>query len=251
MRCAGNATQQFAPAGAVPSGVPSLRVVALGAHPLRPNPCCVQTLFVTDLAANQVQLFKFPQGTYLGQLPQPPERFNGVDAECVDATNPQHVFIPNQSMSTIDEYTHDGIYVMHLDDPAGFPTSCAFRSTGTNSGILAVGNFYNSNFIGGSVSIYKVNAGVWTAPATYYPSNDPSVYYMDYKNDTLFLDVTYAGTFGLLKMSPIGHFTPITLYGSACPCTISVPSGIQHTGNLYQSLTSPLVRPAGSAVSHQ
>ena len=200
---------------------------ALGSHPLlHPNPCCVQTLFVSDGGTNQVQLFKFPNGNYVGSLPQPPETFSAPAGECVDTTNPQHVFVTNEGMSTIDEYTHGGAYVMHLADPGEGPLSCAYRQTGPNSALLAVGNHFTGMGGSGSISMYAETAGVWSGPTIYTPPAFLLVGFVAYKGNTLFLDGYAAGAFEFSSMSPGGTFTLIPL--SHAPCTINAPGGVQH-----------------------
>jgi hypothetical protein len=238
--CSGNNAVQPSPAGGTflapnrvsifPPGVAVLRGTALGTHALpHPNPCCVQTIFVSDFGADEVQLYKFPNGNYVGQLPQPPETFSLPTGECVDATNPQHVFVANENKSTIDEYTHGGVYVMHLADAGEFPVSCAYRQTGPTSGLLAVGNNnVTMGGPGGSISVYADNAGAWSGPTIYAPPGSPFVDFVSYKGSTLFLDAHAAGVVHFMSMSPTGTFTLIPI--ARPPCTINIAGGVQHIG---------------------
>jgi hypothetical protein len=219
-------------------GVALRHGIALGAHAIRPNPCCVQTLFVSDVGANAVQLYQYPNGTYQGQLPPPTlpaAPFNQPQGECVDVTNPQHVFIANTSASTIDEYTHSGAFVAQLSDSGEYPVSCAFRqTTNATSGVLAVGNIETiPGPFGGNISVYTETNGVWTGPTIHNPpgAGDWRVFFVDYKGTTLYLDAThYSGQFAFLRMSPGGAFTQIALSGAPC-FTVNFPGGVQQVGS--------------------
>ena len=240
--CGGNNALQTAPPigsqvavnriSILPPGVAALHRAAPGTHVLmHPNPCCVRTLFVSDYGASQVQLYQYPNATYQGALPQPPETFSAIQGECVDTPNPQNVFIANSGMSTIDEYDHSGTYVRTLSDTGWVPISCSFRQTGPNSGRLAVGNYAATSGTSGSVSVYTETGGVWTGPVVHTLTGPQIlVYYVAYKNNTLYLDVEASGTFQFLSMSPGGTFAPIALSG-LCPCPIGFPGGVQSVGN--------------------
>lgn len=213
-----------------PPDVTLLQGTALGTHALmHPNPCCVRTLFVSD-HANQVQLYQFPAGTYLGQLSQPPETFYAPSGECVDTPNPQHVFVTNSGMSTIDEYDHNGNYVMHLLDPGWTPMSCAFLQTGPTSGLLAVGNYLATSGTSGSIAVYTETSGVWSGAVIHNPpGNSIHIYFMAYMGNKLYFDLLNSATFQFMKMNLAGNFTAIPLFG-ACPCPLSFPGGVQAVG---------------------
>jgi hypothetical protein len=246
----------FETASAVRPGVAVRHGIGLGAHALRPNPCCVQTLFVSDVATNAVQLYKYPAGTYLGQLPSPTTPalpFNQPQGECADVTNPQHVFIANTSASQIDEYSHTGSFVMQLNDSGEYPLSCAFRqTTNATSGVLAVGNIETlPGPFGGNISVYTETNGVWAGPTIYNPPGalDWRVFFVAYKGTTLYFDAThYSGQFAYLKMSPSGVFTPITLSGALC-FTINFPGGVQQVGS-YLALGDQLPNPGCPNILH-
>ena len=241
--CGGNNALQPAPASGapvalkrlsmLPPGVAVLHGSALGTHALmHPNPCCVRTLFVSD-GSNQVQLFQFPSGVYQGALPQPTlpaAAFSSPQGECVDTTNPQDVFIANSGASTIDEYTHNGTFVMEFADTGWVPISCSYRQISPNNAQLAVGNFAATSGASGSVSVYTETAGVWSGPTVYAPpGNSNLIYYVAYMNNKLYFDLVNSGTFAFMKMSQSGNFTPIPLFG-LCPCPINFPGGVQAVG---------------------
>ncbi|MGB8521143.1 MAG: hypothetical protein WCD38_13370 [Candidatus Tumulicola sp.] len=236
-----------------PFGGPAMHRTTLGRHPLlQPNPCCTRTLFVSDQQGDEVQLYKFPNGNYLGQLPQPPETFIQPEGECVDATNPQHVFVTNLYSSTIDEYTHSGVYVMHLNDAGENPVSCAYRQTGSTSGVLAVGNLQTASLGGGSISIFTNNAGTWSGPTIYTPSGTSTyyVYFVAYKGTALYIDGLLDATqFFFMKMSQSGMFTPVALFGTSCPCTINLPAGVQQIGN-YLAVGDQTPSPGSPNIYH-
>lgn len=231
----GTATMLRSPSVALPGVVAPYRV-ARSARIAHPN-CCPQMLFVSDYAANQVQLYKYPAGTSQGALAQPTLPalpFNQPQGECVDTPNPQNVFIANTGASAIDEYTQAGTFVRQLNDPGQYPVSCAYRQTGPNSGVLAVGNIYSTASIIGSISVYTDTNGVWAGPVVHLASIggvDRQVFFVAYKGNTLYFDgLKYSfSQFYFMKMSPNGTFTPITISGSSC--TLNFPGGIQHIGS--------------------
>lgn len=215
-------------------GVPLLHRVSVGSHPVRPNPCCNKLLFVSDSGNNTVQLFDYPSGTWVGSLPPPPPPgFMTPQGECVDTPNPQHVFIANTAASTILEYAHTGAtgtLVHQLPDPGQYPVSCSYRSTGPNSGMLAVGNIHAASGPGGgSVSVYTLTNNVWGTPVTYSPPGFTYVYFVSYQNATLYLDelASSATVFQFDSMSPSGTFTPIPLIGGS----VTFPGNVQAFSN--------------------
>ena len=244
--CSGNNALQpaHAGAGATAGGLlvarpgTVLRHGAAGGRVARPNPsCCVQTLFVSDASANQVQLYDFATGTHVNTLAQPTTPaapFNLPQGECTEPNNPQHVFITNTAASTIDEYTHAGAFVMQLNDSGEAPVSCDYRATSSTSGLLAVGNIETlPGSFGGNIAIYTNTNGVWAGPTIYNPpgTQDWRVYFVAYKGATLYFDAThYSGQFTFAKMSPIGNFTQIPLSGAPC-VGINFPGGVAHIGN--------------------
>ena len=216
--------------------VPLLHRMSVGAaHPVRPNPCCNKLLFVSDSGStpNSVQLFDYPSGTWVGSLPPPqPGGFMTPQGECVDTPNPQHVFIANTAASTILEYKHTGAtgtLVTQLPDPGEYPVSCSYRSTGPNSGMLAVGNIYATSGATGSVSVYTRTGNSWSAPVTYTPAGFTFVYFVSYQNATLYLDelASSATLFQFDSMSPSGSFTPIPLIGGS----VNFPGNVQAFSN--------------------
>jgi hypothetical protein len=199
-------------------------IASHGSHFVHPNPCCNKILFVSDSGNNTVQLFNYPSGALLGPLTPPPGGFQEPQGECVDSPNPQHVFITNTLTSTVLEYKHTGNLVMQLADPGQYPVSCAYRSTGPNSGVLAVANIFATSGAPGSVSVYTHTGNTWSAPVTYAPPGFSEVYFLSYQNTTLYLDGLFSGTFfAYASMLPGGQFTNIPLVGA----TVNYPGNVQ------------------------
>ena len=199
-------------------------IASHGSHFVHPNPCCNKILFVSDSGNNTVQLFNYPSGAPLGPLTPPPGGFQQPQGECVDSPNPQHVFITNTLTSTVLEYKHTGNLVMQLSDPNEYPVSCSYRSTGPNSGVLAVGNIYSTTTGLGSVSLYTHTGNSWSAPVTYSLGGVFSVFFVSYQNTTLYVDGLASGSFFWFgSMSTGGVFTLIPLVGG----TVNYPGNVQ------------------------
>lgn len=201
------------------------RVVAL--HPARVNPnCCARLLFVSDPGASAVQVYDVATGAYHMTL-SPSAGFSKPEGECVDTPNPQHVFVTDAGASTILEFRHNGTQLSTLADPGEQPVSCSYRSTGPNSGVLAVGNVTTSPVGGlGSVSVYTRTGNTWNGPVTYFPPGF-SVFFVSYQNSTLYLDGLYSlSFFGFESMSPSGAFTQIPVAAQ-----INYPGGVQAMPN--------------------
>ena len=203
--------------GAGPSVHPNLAM-----HSIAPN-CCAyaKTLFVTETIGGStsngdVQLFTYPDGAYVGQVPAPPEGWSQPQGECVD--NHGNVYVANTSVSTVDEYSHDGTFVQALADASQYPVSCAFDRT---SGNLAVANIISVTGAPGSISIY--HGGV--LQNTYPVANMARVYFVGYAGGagTLWLDGSNSsGTFQYDSFSG-GTFTPVPISGG----TIGFPGNVQ------------------------
>ena len=227
-------------------GVALLHHAAVPSHRVRPNPCCNKILFVSDSGNNTVQLFDYPSGSPLPPLNPPPGGFQQPQGECVDTPNPQHVFITNTLTSTILEYKHSGNLVMQLADPGQFPVSCSYRSTGPNSGVLAVGNIFATSGGPGSVSVYTHTGNSWSGPTTYSPPGFSQVFFLSYQNATLYLDGLFSSTFfAYASMSPGGAFTNIPLVGG----TVNYPGNVQAFTN-YIGIGDQLPAPGGPTIYH-
>lgn len=149
----------------MPSMVPN--VVLPARHPDRaesqmmPRAASIKTLlYVSDAAANDVDVYDYSSGTVVGKL----TGFNGPSGQCVSARG--DVFIANFHGGTIVEYAHGGNKPIKTLTTGGYPIGCAVSP----SGDLAVTNFYAKKGPG-SVAIFKNVSGNPTAysdPATCY-----------------------------------------------------------------------------------
>ena len=123
----------------------------------------------------QVDVFTFPAGVLLGALQPPPEGWFEPYGACVDTSG--NVYIANELISTIDEYSHNGAFIRARSDPGQFPAGCAFdRKTGN----LAVSNVADTSGGPGSISIYS--GGI--LQNMYYPNNMSHVYFVGYEAGT-------------------------------------------------------------------
>ena len=172
--CTSNATSQLAPeaSSAGSTGImrnghlltPSLRdpklafrnrTGALHSHPLHGTIAAnVKTLWISDSGDDDVQIFAFPSGTYIGAAPAPPEGFAQPQGMCSDKAG--DVFVANTSDSTIDEYAGSGTFVQALPDPGELPAGCAVDPS---SGTLAVSNIISTSDNAGGISLYKNASG--------------------------------------------------------------------------------------------
>ncbi len=110
-------------------------------------------MLISDYGFNQVYVFKYPSGQYVGTLPEPKEGFAQVDGLCSD--NNGNIFVTNTGHSTIDKYT-SGAFVKALQDPGMSPVGCSVDPT-TNT--LAVDNLYSTSYGQGGISLYAKESG--------------------------------------------------------------------------------------------
>jgi hypothetical protein len=213
-------------------------VVSKHLHSIKPN-CCAyaKTLFITDTATDEVQMFDFPSNTYIGQLSPPPEGFSEVDGACSD--NKGDVYITNTGNEAIDEFAHDGSYMKTLQDSGQDPVACAFDRS---SGNLAVSNIITASGSQGSISIYSKAKG---KPTVYTDSGIQRMYFLGYmgKTGVLYLDgenssyeFAYAsfsgGTFNNIDISGANIEFPGTVAYSGKTNSMNV--GDQEGAVLYQ-----------------
>jgi hypothetical protein len=247
--CSNGSAPQFAPTSGA-NIVPDQRSIRIGVvtkqlHGIKPN-CCdyIRTLFITDFAANAVQMFAFPSNAYMGQLSPPPEGFSAPAGACSD--NKGNVFITNSQNETIDEFAHDGKYLKTLHDSGQYPIACAFDRT---TGKLAVSNSTTTSQGQGSISIYGDAKG---RPTVHSDPDIQKMFYLGYQGDTgvLFVDGQgnsgYASLYGgILKNIKISGATigfPGTVAYSEVTRTMNI--GDQIAKVLYQvSPTGHLTHP--------
>lgn len=199
---------------APPNVRPVLRRAPVDVPMIQPN-CCARkkTLFVSDAFGGSsftgtVYAFDYKTAKLLGQLPAPPEGWLEVQGACAD--NSGNVYFANTSLSTVEEYTHAGMYVATIDDPGQYPVMCAYDRT---TGNLAVSNIISTSGGPGSISLY--HGGL--LQHTYYPSNMSRVYFVGYEGTSgvlwldgesssgiALIDTFFNGKFKRLKISGLG-----------------------------------------------
>lgn len=122
-------------------------------------------LYVSDIGAEEVDVFSYPDGKLQGHL----SGFDEPNGLCSDAKG--NVFVADTYNSRIVEYAHGGTKPIAVIGDAGTPLGCAVDPT---TGNLAVTNY---NFLAtGAVAVYKkargtptVYTGLWI---TYFCTYD-------------------------------------------------------------------------------
>ena len=149
----------------------------LHSHPLRGKIAAnIKTMWMSDAGDNNVQIFTFPSGTYIGAAPAPPEGFAQPQGMCSDKAG--DVFVANTSSGTIDEYAGNGTFVKALFDPNEYPVGCAIDPS---SGTLAVSNIISSGDNAGGISLYKNASG---KPRQLTDPNMIEIYFIAYYGST-------------------------------------------------------------------
>ena len=202
---------------------------------LAPNCCArIKTLFVTDAFGGSsftgtVYAFDYETGRLLGQLPAPPEGWLEVQGACVD--NGGNAYFANTSLSTIDEYSHDGTYLATIQDPGQYPAWCSYDPT---TGNLAVANVIDVSGGSGSISIFK--DGV--LQNTYHPPNLTRVFSVGYQDGTagvLWLSGNTSSGSTLVYTFANGQFTRVTFHGLRGG---SIGGGFQWSAKMHAMNTS-------------
>lgn len=173
-------------------------------------------LYVSDLGAELVDVYSYPEGNLEGTL----SGFDAVHGGCVDPKG--NIFIP--SSERVYEFAHGGTQPIRTLIDAGFgPTGCSVNPT---SGTLAVANIGPiSGSSSGNVAFYKHAKG---APHMY---SEPAIFlYYDCAYDRGGNLYVVGGDFhGFFKFAEIAaggkSFMDITLDQS-----INVPGGVQWDG---------------------
>jgi hypothetical protein len=203
-----------------------LHKVPKNLKPVKPNCCALQkTAVITDAIggssyAGAVYMFDYNSGAFLGTVSAPPEGWLEPQGACTDTSG--NFYVANTAMSTVDEYTHSGSFVMAISDPGQYPVGCSYDKS---SGTLAISNIIS--VYGGAGSVSVAQGG--TITNTYYPSNMSRVYFLAYegKTGTLWLDGSdYSGFFQYDSMSSNGTFTSVGVHGA----TVNFPGGVQWSG---------------------
>jgi hypothetical protein len=111
-----------------------------------------ELLYVSDIGAEDVDVFSYPDGESVGQL----SGFNEPNGLCADSKG--DVFITDTYNSRVVEYAHGGTKpIKVLQDPKNYPIGCAYDST---TGNLAVTNY--NYYVAGTIAIYKKARGTAT-----------------------------------------------------------------------------------------
>jgi DNA-binding beta-propeller fold protein YncE len=149
----------------------------LRTHPLHGKIAAnVKTLWLSDSGDNDIQIYTFPTGTYIGTAPPPPEGFSEPQGMCSDKAG--DVFVANTNKSTIDEYAGNGTFMQALSDPGEFPVGCGVDPA---SGTLAVSNIISTSDNAGGISLYKNASG---SPRQLTDPNMFEIYFIAYYGST-------------------------------------------------------------------
>jgi hypothetical protein len=176
-------------------------------------------LYISDIAANVVDVFTYPGGKVVGQL----TGFNEPAGLCSDTAG--NVWVPNYGSNTIVEYRHGGkTIVATLRVGNQKPDGCAVDP---RTGDLAVANYQASNGGPGNLAVFKHARGrakYYTTSSTFYGA------FCGYDNrGNLFVDALSKPSTGFLfaeLAKGSGTLTSITLSGG----TIYYPGAVQWDG---------------------
>jgi hypothetical protein len=175
-------------------------------------------LYLSDVAANDVKVYSFPQGRLVGTL----TGFGKPRSECADAAG--NVWIADIEGFDVVEYAHGGTAPIASLSTFGPPLACSVDATGHN---LAVAGGISSTI----VSIYhKGSHGRWRDATRYSDSAIGVPYFCGYDSrGNLFLDgltKSKGGRFALAEL-PRGskNFQSI-----AVSQKIAVPAQVQWDG---------------------
>jgi hypothetical protein len=195
-------------------------------HIVKPNCCALQkTLFVSDAFGGSsftgaIYMFDYVTGASLGQVSAPPEGFSEVQGGCAD--NNGNVYFANTGLSTVDEYTHSGTYVLTINDSGQYPVGCSYDK---KSGDLAISNIISTSGGQGSLSI----ASGGSITNTYFASNMSRMYFLGYMGKSGLLYVDGSDSSGIFHLNTFsgGSFTPVTISGGS----ILFPGTVAWSGN--------------------
>ncbi len=186
-------------------------------HPLRGKIAAnLKTLWLSGSGYNEIQIYTFPSGKYIGTAPPPPEGFSEPQGMCSDKAG--DVFVANTENSTIDEYAGSGTFMQALSDPGEFPVGCGVDPA---SGTLAVSNIISTSDNAGGISLYKNAAGkpqVLTDPNMFevffiaYYGSTGKLYYSGFDNSFGAAISSYAnGTFKIFTVNGVTFSFPGTV----------------------------------------
>jgi len=131
-------------------------------------------LYISDLGANAVLYYTYPQGKLVGKL----TGFGSVATLCADKGG--DVFVVDFT-GPVDVYAHGGTTPIRTLAGSGAPNGCAVDPT---TGDLAVTN--ESSYLYGTISVYPKAKG---KPKIYYNSQVDATFYCGYDDrGNLFID---------------------------------------------------------------
>lgn len=171
--CGGGAPRLASPQGAagfsaIRAGLPATLHPAAGSSWMRKGLQGDDLLYVSDIGAESVDVFTYPDLKQAGALTGLSEP-NGL---CVDAAG--DVFVLNTYAADILEYAHGGTEPIATLKQFAYSSGCAVNR---KTGDLAVANMGGPNFTSGSVAIFKHARG---SPTTYKSDLIYIAYFCDY-----------------------------------------------------------------------
>jgi hypothetical protein len=194
---------------------------------MAPEAASEDLLYLSDVAANDVKVYSFPEGRLVGTL----TGFGKPRSECVDKLG--NVWIADIEGRDVIEYRHGGTKPIASLDIFGVPLGCSVDSAGH---YLAVAG----GISGTIVSIYHEDSrGRWGDPNRYADSAVGIPYFCGYDpKGNLFID-------GLTK-SKAGRFTLVELpRGSKTFASVAVSQAIDTPGQVQWDGTNLAIGDSG------
>jgi hypothetical protein len=148
-------------------------------------------LYVTDVGANAVYVYSYPQGALVDTL----TGFNSPVRDCSDTLG--HVYITNTESQEILEFAHGGKQaIATLHDPGYLPWDCSVDPT---TGALAATGYGTSGSNRGSVAIFSGGSG---SPKVYHAHGVQAYLFCTYDDQgNLFVDgLNYKYGFVLIEL---------------------------------------------------
>ena len=170
-------------------------------------------LYISDLGANAVDVYTYPQGKTVGKL----TGFGDVATLCSNRAG--DVFVVDGD-GPIDVYAHGGASRIRSLQDSGLPNGCSVDPV---TGDLAVTN--ESSYLYGSIAIYKNAEG--NAKKYFNPQVDATFFCGYDKNGNLFMDGwNRSGVVIFLELSKSGKTIRVMKFGRS----VQTPGGVQWDG---------------------
>jgi hypothetical protein len=179
----------------------------------RPDAKAQDLLYVSDLGANAVDVYSYPQGALVTTL----TGFGSVAGLCVDKAG--DVFVVDEA-GPVDVYAHGGTSPIRKLQTSGAPDGCAIDPS---TGNLALTNL--SSYLYGTISIYSKAKG---KPKSYFNDTVNSTFFCGYDgNGNLFIDGwDRSAVFILIELPKHGNTFRIFHPNNA----VKNPTGVQWDG---------------------